>query len=770
ALAQLTAALPAVEAEAAAAKRSYRLYSGLVSTRLATPCPADEDAFEELRSQLPDIRNAAAAAAPDAERTRTTALKQYADTAHEHRQAEAELTALQSASNLIPAGHARRRDRIAVGAGLPPADLPYAAELIDIADGQERWRPAAEKVARSFGLRLLVPERHKDAVRRYVDENDMRAVVEYSIITSVSAHRPTPKPNSLAAKLTVDRDHPCGPWLAVQVVNRFEHMCVETARELEPHRLAVTVRGTVKLAGNHYRKDDRPDVASPSSYILGANTVAKRLALQTDVDRLAAQVKRDHTAADAADAELRNLQDRTEAVDQLLDYTSWPEIDQAGAAKRVHAIQEQIEAIKANNVNLRELEAKKDRAFAVWKKKLQVSGNTERDIADAGRRQTTLVDLRAEEERRPHRITDEEHREYLGKVLAAIDGPDQPEDMPRVRTAFRRELDQRRREADAERSRAEAKIKTAIDRFIQQWPDTAPDTTGEVDRCGQDYVALYQDIIQRRLHEAMEKFKHIISEDMVPSIAVLQRAIETSTGQIKDRIAMVNDALNRVQFNPGTFLQIAYKASLSDDVKTFRAQVDDLLRNASASRRGNRESLAQFQRVQRLMATFIADTTEAKRWRANVLDVRNGFSFYAREIDHEGVTRATHSNTAVNSGGEQEKFVAFCLAAALSYNLADTDSGGMPRFAPLMLDEAFSKSDEEYAAQALSVFDEFGFQLLIAAPIRMSGIVEPFIGQAILVEKRITADGAHSNAASATFGEIAARRSAEIDGASGAHT
>jgi len=154
----------------------------------------------------------------------------------------------------------------------------------------------------------------------------------------------------------------------------------------------------------------------------------------------------------------------------------------------------------------------------------------------------------------------------------------------------------------------------------------------------------------------------------------------------------------------------------------------------------------------------------------NVLDVRNGFSFYAREIDHEGVTRATHSNTAVNSGGEQEKFVAFCLAAALSYNLADADSGGMPRFAPLMLDEAFSKSDEEYAAQALSVFDEFGFQLLIAAPIRMSGIVEAFIGQAILVEKRITDDGAHSNAASATFGEIAARRSAELDGASGART
>jgi len=770
ALAQLTAALPAAEAEATAAKRAHGVYSGLVATRLAMPCPTDEVAFEELRGQLPGTRDEATAAVPDAEQARTTALKQYADTAHEHEKTKAELVALQSASNLIPAEHARRRDRIAIGAGVPPADLPYAAELIDIADGEERWRPAAEKVVRSFGLRLLVPERHKDAVRRYVDENDMRAVVEYSIVTSASSHRPTPQSNTLAAKLTVDREHPCGLWLAVQVVNRFEHVCVETARELEPHRLAVTIRGTVKMGGNHYRKDDRLEVASPSSYILGANTIAKRDALQAEVDRLAAQVRFDHTEADAADTRLRNLQARIDAVGQLLDYTSWAEIDQAGAARRVHAINEQIEAIKADNVNLRELEKNKNRAFQDWKEKLQASGNTKRDIEDAGRRQTTLVDLLAEEEHKPHRITDEGNLDYLDKVLAAIDAPDQPEDMPRVRVAFRRELDRRRREADAERTRAEATIKTAIDRFIQQWPDTAPDTTGEIDRCGQDFVALYEDIIQRRLHEAMEKFKHIISEDMVPSIAVLQRAIETSTSQIKDRVATVNEALSRAQFNPGTFLQIAFKASLSDDVKTFRAKVDDLLRNASASRRGDRESLAQFQRVQGLMVTFIADTTEAKRWRANVLDVRNGFNFYAREVDHDGVTRATHSNTAVNSGGEQEKFVAFCLAAALSYNLADADSGGMPRFAPLMLDEAFSKSDEEYAAQALSVFDEFGFQLLIAAPIRMSGIVEPFIGQAILVEKRITDDGAHSHAASATFGEIAARRSAELAGASGART
>ena len=228
---------------------------------------------------------------------------------------------------------------------------------------------------------------------------------------------------------------------------------------------------------------------------------------------------------------------------------------------------------------------------------------------------------------------------------------------------------------------------------------------------------------------------------------------------------MVNAGLRRAEFNPGTHLQIAYKASQPAEVKDFRKAVDDLLRHAPAARRDASASIAQFRRVRELMARFTGTSSEARRWRANVLDVRSSYMFYGREENADGVTIFTYHNTASNSGGEQEKLVALCLAAALSYNLADDDSDGRPRFAPLMLDEAFSKSDETYAAQALAVFEEFGFQMIIAAPIRMSGIVEPFIGQAVLVEKRMMPDGAHSNAAYATFGELAARRDVELEGA-----
>jgi uncharacterized protein YPO0396 len=327
-----------------------------------------------------------------------------------------------------------------------------------------------------------------------------------------------------------------------------------------------------------------------------------------------------------------------------------------------------------------------------------------------------------------------------------------------------RELESRITMAKSHQAVAAEKIRSAITSFIEKWRDYAPDDSGDVDLTGASFAALHTEIVTRRLPEAMGKLQHMISNDMVPSIAMLQHTIDEAARQIVERVGWVNAGLRRVEFNEGTHLQIAYAANPSVDVKTFRDAVDELMRKAAARKNDPEQQVAQFHRVKALMKQLTDQDTAAERWRRNVLDVRTSYTFYGREIDEGDITVYTYRNTATNSGGEQEKLVAFCLAAALSYNLADPDTDGKPRFGTLMLDEAFSKSDENFSAQALSAFDEFGFQLMIAAPIRMAGIVEPYIGQAILVDKRVTTDGARSTGKAATFGELAARRFADEDG------
>lgn len=748
--------------EARTAAERFDRYSGYV-LRLGEPVPQDETAFREMRSHVPGLLASAQLSRADLEPRVHEAIGKQVTAKARHDDRDAELQRLRSARTLIPGTAVARRESIVRATGVPIADLPYAAELIDIADGEERWRPAAEKVLRGYGMRLLVPEARKDVVRRFIDSNDMRGLVEYSVVTAVSAHEPRPASNALAAKLAVDQEHRHGRWLAGQLAKQFDHVCVESADELDDHRIAVTVNGTVKLPGNHYRKDDRPELTNRASYILGANTASKRRALEEEVAALAEVMRATAEDAGKLSGRLDHEKGRIDAAREAAEYSSWSALDHWTPARNAHELGEQIKAIRSGDVDLQRLEGQRDDAQEEFMAAVSAWKETTDRIARESQRQTRLADLRHEQETKPHTVQDNE-RTYLDEVYASIDTPMSDANIGMVRKLLDSALVALVATAKKAQDLARERVHNAIADFVEKWKDSAPDDSGDVDLTGADFAALHTEIVTRRLPEAMDRLQRMISEDMVPSIAMLQRTIETAASEIEERIRWVNAGLRRVEFNVGTRLQIAYAANPSTDVKEFRVGVDELLRDSAVLKGDPDKHVTQFKRVKKLMAKFTADDAAAERWRRNVLDVRNGYAFYGREIDSDDVTVFTYRNTATNSGGEQEKLVAFCLAAALSYNLADPETDGRPRFGPLMLDEAFSKSDENFSAQALSAFDEFGFQLLIAAPIRMSGIVEPYIGQAILVEKRTYPDGARSTGQSATFGELAERRFAETDG------
>lgn len=731
--------------------------------RLKLAPPETLATFQALRGELPgfleELRSREEASGP----ARHEAIHRAGEAARLHREKASERDALRATGSLIPVRARERREAIGRGAEIAASDLPYAAELIDVADGHDRWRPAAEKVLRSFGLRLLVPERIKDRVTAFIDEHDMRAIVEYSIVTAASAHELRPEAETLAAKLTVDANHPSGRWLAGQVARQFTHVCVETSRELQEHPIAVTVHGTVKLRGNHYRKDDRPELTSPSSYILGANAAVKLAALEGETAELEAASIVANAEASRLDDEWQAIRIAASAASDLDAYASWNDLDHWASSRAARDLGKRIEAIRTSNVNLQKLEHDCAKAKEAWEGLVGTCRETRTRITSATDRRARLSDLRDREQLKPHRVDDAD-RAYLDKIYALVGAPDSPDAMASFRLHFTRELEHREQASDQEKATAAANLNSAIEKFLERWRDSAPDDSGDIDRSGADFAALHEEIARRRLPEAMERFQKMITEDMIPSVSILYRKIEEATADIKSRLKMVNAGLRRMEFNDHAYLQISNDARQFDSAKEFRRIVDDLHKRAPSAKTNGRDALAQFTRIRDLMARFTADDPESRHWRETVLDVRLAFTFYGREEDLDGTTVHTYRNTAAGSGGEQEKLVAFCLAAALSYNLADAASDGMPRFAPLMLDEAFSKSDETFASQALAAFDEFGFQLIMAAPIRMSGVLEPFIGQAILVEKRVQPDGARSNAASATFGELASRRQSETDG------
>jgi uncharacterized protein YPO0396 len=112
--------------------------------------------------------------------------------------------------------------------------------------------------------------------------------------------------------------------------------------------------------------------------------------------------------------------------------------------------------------------------------------------------------------------------------------------------------------------------------------------------------------------------------------------------------------------------------------------------------------------------------------------VRQHVEFVARELDADDKEVEVYRSGAGKSGGQRQKLAATCLAAALRYQLGGQDRA-LPCFATVVLDEAFDKADAEFTTMAMNIFKTFGFQMVVATPLKSVMTLEPFIGGACFV-------------------------------------
>ena len=141
---------------------------------------------------------------------------------------------------------------------------------------------------------------------------------------------------------------------------------------------------------------------------------------------------------------------------------------------------------------------------------------------------------------------------------------------------------------------------------------------------------------------------------------------------------------------------------------------------------------AGFAVMSRLLDRLGSADAGDRRWRQTVLDTRRHVGFIGVEIDEAGTPTNYHDSSSGLSGGQAQKLVFFCLAAALRFQLADVDAD-VPRYGTVVLDEAFDRADPDYTRRAMDVFTDFGFHMVLATPLKLLQTLEPYIGGLVVV-------------------------------------
>lgn len=655
---------------------------------------------------------------------------------------EEELRHLRAHATNIPRRLDEVRAMLAQALGVDARELRFVGELISVRTEFSAWQGAIERVLASQAKTLLVAHDYARAAARFIDGQHLGLRFEFEDVpAAIEVPVLQAGPASLIRRVEVaqDKRHPeYTKWVNRLLREKFDYTCVGSPDELAEHRQALTIKGQVKKA-SRFIKDDRHRVDDQSQWVLGASNEQKVRQLELVCEHLQGKLEK-------AQAGVRAVEDQREKTIRLLHLgealagASWATYDLAAARSDLASARAFYERLSKGSAELDAAKRQEQEA----KRRLQAADDA---LRSAQRELDGNADALAktEEKLQQHRtrlagceLPGESERGKLAKLFARC--RKRMSGMPRDDTApllVANEAGQRLRAQEERAGEMLRKARNAIERVIDEyrrgWPAEAAQL-GMGFEAREEYLGIYRRIESSGLPAYEQRFLNVLNEFSQDQVTVIAVTVRGAIREVKDKIALVNKSLLLSEYAPGIHLQIAVRECRGKLANEFLADLKAITENAYSG-----TDVAQAEKRYKLTAKVMerlqANDYEGRQWQKACLDTRQHVAFLAQEVDAQGTVVSVHDSDAGLSGGQKQKLVIFCLAAALRYQLADEDDP-TPRYGTVMLDEAFDKADHRFAATAMDIFEQFGFQMVLATPMKLLQTADDHVGGVAYVHCR----------------------------------
>lgn len=645
-----------------------------------------------------------------------------------------ELRALERQPSNIPAHMLDLRQGIATAIGVSESALPFIGELIEVKSDETQWQGAIERVLHGFALSLLVDERHYAALSNHINSCHLGQRLVYYRTGQVERQQAQPVGmDSLVLKLNI-KECSQSEWLSTELRRRFDYACVDSIQLFRRAERAITKEGQVKHSKTRHEKDDRRDVDDRRFWVLGFDNSEKLALYRKQAQELADNLAElDELIKELAEQEGARAKRAIHC--QTLVNLQWQEVDVAPLLVGIDKLQRRIsDALKGNK-------ALKDVADQIERQKKVAKE------ADEALRKTTIeyekvVGLVDENEEALKKLQDDpslvpltpRQQQGLDERFDALRDPVRLDNLDSLMRSVERSINMQIGEINRSIAEYERLIEKRFDEFVIEWPAEAEGLDATL-AAAPDFFAKLTRLEIDGLPAHEQRFFKLLESQSHQNLAALSTYLSDARKEILERMDLVNDSLVKVPFNQSTnqttFLQIDPSDRQLPEVREFKQEIQLALSHAWSEDRELAES--RFLALRRLVERLSSQEPENKRWRQAVLDVRQHMEFIGRETDDSGVEVEVYRSGSGKSGGQRQKLATTCLAAALRYQLGGNEHS-VPMYAPVVLDEAFDKADNEFTALAMNIFKNFGFQMIVATPLKSVMTLEPFIGGACFID------------------------------------
>jgi uncharacterized protein YPO0396 len=641
-----------------------------------------------------------------------------------------EVDSLRRQPSNIPRHMLDLRHSLAVQLGLPDDVLPFVGELLEVTPEEAIWRGAIERVLHGFALSILVQERNYISLSNLVNSTHLgnRLVYYRTGRGDTSAVKAVPL-ISLVRKLKIkEGEH--YDWLDAELKKRFDYTCVDSAQALRQTERGLTREGLVRHGPHRHEKDDRHRVDDRFHWVLGFDNRDKLALFEKQRQTLAKQV-------DTLDREIATIERLDEKRGEralhcnTLANLRWEEIDVAPIVERIAAIIRELKSLRAGNKPLARIAGEIEKERKRLNEAEEILKDIEVQLREAEKqRKDSVMQLENAMRKLADDTLTSAQSERLAPRFGALGEKTTLENLAEHSQRVERELSTEHRKLTEERNRLEKNIEQCFFEFKQRWPVESGDVDATL-ASAQDFLAKLKRLEVDGLPQYEHRFFKLLKEQSNQNLASLNTQVRQARIEIRERMDLVNESLKHADFNEGTHLRIEVSDRALPEVQDFKREVHEALSHAWTENREIAED--RFGILSRLVQRMASQDPHEQRWREVVLDVRQHVDFTARELDRDGREIEIYRSGAGKSGGQRQKLATTCLAAALKYQLGGTEQD-VPKYAAVVLDEAFDKADHDYTRMAMEIFKKLGFQMIVATPLKSVMTLEPFIGGACFVD------------------------------------
>jgi len=651
---------------------------------------------------------------------------------------ENELTSLRSRKSSISAEYIELRQKICQDLDLAETELPFAGELMQVAEGEEAWEGALERLLHGFGMSLLVPKFHYGEIINWMERHQVKQrLVYYSCDEYVDpVDFGDLSEDAACTKLEIRQDTPFKNWLKRELYQRFSHVCCETAKEFQREKYAITIKGQIKSQGKRHEKDDRYELTDRRRFVLGFSNLKKIQALELELENLEEAVKEGKRLDGRLKRQTSECRKHQLAINNLQQFEDFSLLDKLSAEKNVADCQGKLLELQEENSQYRQLEKelsqlktqRQDLDLQIQRLAITlnninhaIKGHNQAISADEDR----LNNLSLEEQDLIFPRLSERATQVFGGRHLSLDNQAELKELLADNLRHERELMARTKEETGQQ------LVVLMQRFKASFPELGDELIASPDGLN-DYRQLLSRLQLDALPKFEDKFRSLLRENTINRIALFQEKLNNVCDEIKERIAMINRSLADIDYSEGRYIQIECDNVTDNDIKDFRNQLRLCVTGFKESDEAGVYSEEKFRQVEKIIERFRGRPECAeidKRWTSRVTDVRNWFSFAASERWRDtGEEYEHYTDSGGKSGGQKEKLAYTILAASLVYNFGlEAKRKTINTFRFVVIDEAFLKSSDESARFGLELFQKLDLQLLVVTPLLKIGTIEPYV-------------------------------------------